>query len=58
MKIAVVGATGMVRSNVKSIGREKFSCDEFDNSVASKISKEIDFNGKSYSVVGMQPQWI
>ncbi len=56
MKIAVVGATGLVGTKMIQILEERnFPISEFIP-VASEnsIGKEISFNGKKYKVVGMQ----
>lgn len=56
MKIAVVGATGLVGSEILKVLQErKFKYDEL-YLVASERSagKKIDYNGKSYTVISME----
>jgi aspartate-semialdehyde dehydrogenase len=54
MKIAVVGATGMVGEVMLKVWQRKFLSDT-DEFLASErsVGKEIDFNGKSHHVVGL-----
>ncbi|WP_196895457.1 aspartate-semialdehyde dehydrogenase [Aureivirga marina] len=56
MKIAVVGATGMVGGVMLKILEERnFPVTELIPVASEKsIGKEIDFKGKSYKIVGMQ----
>ena len=56
MKLAVVGATGLVGSEILKVLQErKFKYDELFL-VASERSagKKIDYNGKTYTVIGME----
>lgn len=56
MKIAVVGATGLVGSEILKVLQErKFKYDEL-YLVASERSagKKIDYNGKTYTIIGME----
>ncbi len=56
MKVAVVGATGMVGEVMRKVLRERnFPLTEFIPVASERsVGKEIDFNGKPYKVVGMQ----
>lgn len=56
MKIAVVGATGMVGEvMLKVLAERNFPVSELIPVASEKsIGKEIEFNGKKYKVVGMQ----
>lgn len=56
MKIAVVGATGMVGEvMLQVLAERKFPVTELIPVASEKsIGKQIDFNGKKYDVVGMQ----
>lgn len=56
MKIAVVGATGLVGSEILKVLQErKFKFEEL-YLVASERSagKKLDYNGKSYTIIGME----
>ncbi len=56
MRIAVVGATGLVGSEILKVLQERsFAYDEL-LLVASERSagKKIDYNGKTYTVIGME----
>jgi aspartate-semialdehyde dehydrogenase len=56
MKIAVVGATGLVGSEILKVLQErKFKYDEL-YLVASERSagKKVDYNGKTYTIIGME----
>lgn len=56
MKLAVVGATGLVGSEILKVLEERdFQCDEL-LLVASErsVGKKISFKGKEYSIIGMQ----
>lgn len=56
MKIAVVGATGMVGEVMRKVLEEqKFPVSEFIPVASEKsVGKEIDFQGKKYAVVSLQ----
>lgn len=56
MKIAVVGATGMVGEvMLKVLAERNFPVSELIPVASEKsVGKEIEFNGKNYKVVGMQ----
>jgi len=56
MKVAVVGATGMVGEVMRQVLVErKFPLTEFIPVASERsVGKEIDFNGKKYKVVGLQ----
>ncbi len=56
MKVAVVGATGLVGSKMISLLEErKFPVTEFIPVASEKsVGKEVTFNGKSYKVVGLE----
>lgn len=56
MKVAVVGATGMVGEVMLEVLRERnFPITELIPVASEKsVGKTIDFNGKSYTVVGLQ----
>lgn len=56
MRVAVVGATGLVGSKMREILEERnFPVTEF-YAVASErsVGKEVDFKGKTYKVIGME----
>src|SRR5690606_12511105 len=56
MKIAVVGATGMVREVMLKVLKERnFPVDEL-LLVASprSVGKQLEFNGKNYTIIGLQ----
>jgi len=56
MKLAVVGITGLVGTVMKEVLKNRnFHIDEF-LPVASprSVGKEIEFNGKSYTIIGME----
>lgn len=56
MKLAVVGATGLVGSEILKVLKERdFQYDEL-MLVASERSagKQIDYNGKTYTIIGME----
>jgi len=56
MKVAVVGATGMVGEVMRQVLAERnFPLSEFIPVASERsIGKEIDFNGKNYKVVSLQ----
>ena len=56
MKVAVVGATGMVGEVMLQILKERnFPVTELIPVASEKsVGKEIEFNGKTYKVVGLQ----
>ena len=56
MKVAVVGATGMVGEVMRQVLAERnFPLTEFIPVASERsVGKEIDFNGKNYKVVGLQ----
>ncbi len=56
MKVAVVGATGMVGEVMRRVLAERnFPLTEFIPVASERsVGKEIDFNGKKYKVVGLQ----
>ena len=56
MKVAVVGATGMVGEVMRNVLAERnFPVSEFIPVASERsVGKEIDFNGKKYKVVGLQ----
>ena len=56
MKIAIVGATGMVGEvMLKVLAERNFPVTELILVASEKsIGKEVDFQGKTYQVVGMQ----
>lgn len=56
MKVAVVGATGMVGEVMRRVLTERhFPLTEFIPVASERsVGKEIDFNGKKYKVVGLQ----
>ncbi|KAA3626785.1 MAG: aspartate-semialdehyde dehydrogenase [Bacteroidetes bacterium] len=56
MKVAVVGVTGLVGGvMIRVLEERNFSVDEFiPVASARSIGKKVVFNGKEYSVVGMQ----
>jgi aspartate-semialdehyde dehydrogenase len=56
MKVAVVGATGLVGSKMISLLEErKFPVTEFIPVASEKsVGKEVSFNGKPYKVVGLE----
>ncbi|MCP5064746.1 MAG: aspartate-semialdehyde dehydrogenase [Ignavibacteriae bacterium] len=56
MKVAVVGATGMVGEVMRQVLAERnFPLTEFIPVASERsVGKEIDFNGKKYKVVGLQ----
>ena len=56
MKVAVVGVTGLVGTVMCRVLEErKFPVSEFIPVASSRsIGKEIQFNGKSYKVIGME----
>jgi aspartate-semialdehyde dehydrogenase len=56
MKVAVVGATGMVGEiMLKVLAERKFSVTELIPVASEKsVGKELEWNGKSYKVVGLQ----
>ncbi|HQK97138.1 MAG TPA: aspartate-semialdehyde dehydrogenase, partial [Bacteroidia bacterium] len=56
MKLAVVGATGLVGTKMIEVLQERhFPVDEFIPVASEKsVGKEVVFRGKAYKVVGMQ----
>jgi aspartate-semialdehyde dehydrogenase len=56
MKVAVVGATGLVGSKmIKVLEERNFDVTEFIPVASEKsVGKKVTFNGKEYEVVGMQ----
>lgn len=56
MKVAVVGATGMVGEVMRKVLAERnFPLTEFIPVASERsVGKELDFNGKIYNVVGLQ----
>lgn len=56
MKVAVVGATGMVGEVMRQVLVERnFPVTEFIPVASEKsVGKEIEFNGKNYTIVGLQ----
>ncbi|MFY7936614.1 MAG: aspartate-semialdehyde dehydrogenase, partial [Flavobacterium sp.] len=56
MKVAVVGATGMVGEVMLQILKERnFPVTELIPVASEKsVGKEVEFNGKKYKVVGLQ----
>ena len=56
MKVAVVGATGMVGEVMRKVLAERnFPVTDFIPVASERsVGKEIDFNGKKYKVVGLQ----
>ncbi len=56
MKVAVVGATGMVGEVMRKVLAERnFPLTEFIPVASERsVGKELDFNGKMYNVVGLQ----
>ena len=56
MKVAVVGATGMVGEVMRQVLAERnFPVTDFIPVASERsVGKEIDFNGKKYKVVGLQ----
>ncbi len=56
MKVAVVGATGMVGEVMRQVLAERnFPVTEFIPVASERsVGKELDFNGKNYKVVGLQ----
>ncbi len=56
MKVAVVGATGLVGSKmIKVLEERNFGVTEFIPVASEKsVGKKVTFKGKEYDVVGMQ----